>query len=59
MKSKIPIKGSPTKNANEEYLCDSCGEKFDSERFKMYDENYNVQPGLIHCGCYFEELQTK
>jgi len=33
--------------------CDSCGKYFVTKAYPIYDENYNVQPGLFHCGCAF------
>jgi hypothetical protein len=29
--------------------CDGCGDHFAGKGFKVYDENFNVQSGLIHC----------
>lgn len=33
--------------------CDGCGKIIKGEKHPMYDENYNLQPGLYHCGCDF------
>lgn len=38
------------------HLCDMCGKTFVGEKHKVYDENYNIQHGLIHCGCVFEPI---
>lgn len=34
-------------------FCDGCGKKILSKCYPMYDENYKLQHGLIHCGCAF------
>lgn len=42
--------------------CDLCGKEFIEIKvgeekikgYKVYDENFNLQKGLIHCGCAFE-----
>jgi hypothetical protein len=38
------------KSCNPTFLCDGCGErKPTKEKFKVYDENYNLQRGLFYC----------
>lgn len=32
-------------------VCDMCGKEFIGKSYKVVDENFNVQKGLISCGC--------
>jgi hypothetical protein len=36
--------------------CDLCSKEFTGKHYKIYDENHNLQSGLIHCGCDFDEI---
>ena len=44
-----------TKFYQESYMkkCDNCGKFYKGKSYNMYDENYNVEKGLRHCGCLF------
>jgi hypothetical protein len=37
--------------------CDLCGKKLATKHYPVYDENYKIQPGIIHCGCIFEDFE--
>jgi hypothetical protein len=45
------------KKENEIKKCDLCGKKFTTKHYFVYDENYKIQLGLIHCGCIFEDAE--
>ena len=38
--------------------CDTCGKDFESNSYPVYDENYNLQEGLIQCKeCFSPEVE--
>lgn len=41
------------KKIEKQKKCDACGKLFTGKHYKMYDENFNLQPGMVHCGCIF------
>jgi hypothetical protein len=43
-----PLKGCPS---HEIKVCDLCGNEFTGKSHEVLDENFNIQKGLISCGC--------
>lgn len=40
-----------------EHTCDFCGKTFTHKPYKVYDENYNIQHGIVECQeCYNERI---
>lgn len=38
--------------------CDICGKDFEGKSYLVYDENYNLQTGIIQCGeCFCPEIE--
>lgn len=46
----IPISSNPSQIIKDIKMCDMCGNSFLGESFKVVDENFNLQRGLIQCG---------
>jgi len=45
--------GIPKPKKLKKHKCDYCGEEFYGNVFPVYDENYNLQEGVICCGDCF------